>query len=193
MKTTRALLGCAVVLAASVAAHGADLESLRLFRFEFDNDTFLGSDDAFSAGWSAQVHSPLRDEWPHGLAGWIGRLPTLRDDGEGGRIVRWSWGITQFIITPRDVTIAAPQRDDAPWAGMLGGYASWSAYDDRRLAAFQLYLGCIGPCSQAEDAQTFVHKDLGFGDTPAGWRNQLDDDVLFNVGYEYRRKLWSSS
>jgi hypothetical protein len=24
---------------------------LKMFRFEFDNDTFLGSDDAFTAGW----------------------------------------------------------------------------------------------------------------------------------------------
>ena len=50
---------------------------MKLFRFEFDNDTFLGSDDAFSAGWSVQVHSQLLDEWTPGLAGWIGRFPTL--------------------------------------------------------------------------------------------------------------------
>ena len=193
MRTTRVLLACAVALAASAAAHGADADAQRLFRFELDNDTFLGSDDAFSAGWSVQIHSPLLDEWPHGLAGWIGRLPTLDNDGEGDRVVRWSWGITQFIITPRDVTIAAPQPNDAPWAGILGGYASWSAYDDRRLAAFQMYLGCIGPCSRAEEAQTFVHRDLGLGATPAGWRNQIDDNVLFNLGYEYRHKLWAGS
>ena len=47
-----------------------------------------------------------------------------------GRIARWAWGITQLIITPEDVTIAAPQPDDAPWAGLLGGYVSWAAYDN---------------------------------------------------------------
>jgi hypothetical protein len=164
---------------------------MKLFRFEFDNDTFVGSDDAFTAGWSIQLHSQLLDQWPPALAGWIGRFPSLGDDGDGERIVRWSWGITQLIITPEDVTIAAPQPDDAPWAGLLGGYVSWSAYDNRRLAALQAYLGCIGPCSQAEDVQTFVHNNLGFGERPEGWANQLDDNVLVNLNYEYRHKLWA--
>jgi lipid A 3-O-deacylase len=178
---------------AAAEPRSADIRDLKLFRFEFDNDTFVGSDDGFSAGWSIQVHSPLHDEWKPGLAGWIGRLPTLGDDGDGGRIVRSSWGVTQLIITPADVTIPAAQPNDAPWAGLLGGYASWSAYDDRRLAALQFYVGCIGPCSQAEDVQGFVHDDLGFGEIPRGWANQLEDELLFNVNYEYRRKLWASA
>jgi hypothetical protein len=166
---------------------------MKLFRFEFDNDTFVGSDDAFSAGWSVQVHSRLLDEWTPGLAGWIGKIPTLGDDGEGGRVARWGWGITQIIITPANVNLASPQPNDSPWAGMLGGYVSWSAYDNRRLGALQLYLGCIGPCSHAQEVQTFVHDKLQLGQHPNGWGNQLDDRVLFNVNYEYRHKLWSGA
>jgi hypothetical protein len=105
--------------------------------------------------------------------------------------VRSAWGVTQLILTPEDITIAEPQPDDAPWAAMLGGYVSWMSYDNRRLAALQAYLGCRGPCSQGEDVQGFAHDDLGFGERPAGWRNQLDDKVLFNVNYEYRYKLWA--
>jgi hypothetical protein len=199
MKTLRKWPGCAVVLALLAGAgqpSTADelpeqLRDMKVFRFEFDNDTFVGSDDAFSAGWSVQVHSQFLDEWPPGLAGWIGRMPTLDDDGEGERIVRWSWGITQLIITPQDVAVAAAQPNDAPWAGLLGGHVAWTAYDNERLAALQLYLGCMGPCSQAEDAQKFVHDDLGFGEPPQGWQNQLEDEALFNLSYEYRRKIWS--
>jgi hypothetical protein len=167
-----------------------DWRDTKSFRFEFDNDTFVGSDDAFTAGWSVQVHSPPRDEWAAGLPRWIGRFPTLGDDGVGGRVVRQGWGITQLIVTPKNVSEAAPQADDWPWAGLLGGYVSWSAYDDRRLAALQLYVGCIGPCSQADDVQRFVHNHLRFGEPPAGWANQLDDDALVNVNYEYRYKVW---
>jgi lipid A 3-O-deacylase len=169
------------------------VRDMKLFRFEFDNDTFLGSDDAFSAGWSIQIHSAMLDEWSPGLEGWIGRLPTLGDDGQGGRIVRWSWGVPQLILTPQDVTIPTPQLDDAPWAGMLGAYVAWTAYDNRRLAAVQAYLGCIGPCSQAEQVQKFVHNTLGFGERPEGWSNQIDDEILVNLNYEYRRKLWASA
>jgi hypothetical protein len=49
----------------------------------------------------------------------------------------------------------------------LGGYVSWSAYDNRRLAAVQAYLGCIGPCSRAEEVQKLVHNGLGAGHPPA--------------------------
>ena len=38
-----------------------------------------------------------------------------------------------------------------------------------------------------------MHEDLGFGEMPEGWSNQLDNDVLVNLNYEYRRKLWTSS
>lgn len=187
------LLGCVGVVEAAADEPSVDVRDLKLFRFEFDNDTFVGSDDAFSAGWSVQVHSEMLDEWSPGLRGWIGRVPGLHDDGEGGRIIRWSWGITQLIITPTDVMIAAAQPNDAPWAGLLGGYASWAAYDNRRLAALQLYLGCMGPCSQAEDVQGFIHDDLGWGEMPEGWGNQLDDKLLANINYEYRHKLWRSA
>ena len=171
-RTARLARAIALVASAAVGQSAAadepgdTLFDRKLFRFEFDNDTFVGSDDAFSAGWSIQVHSPLLDEWTPGLAGWIGRIPTLGDDGEGERIVRWSWGVTQLILTPKDVTIAAPQPDDAPWAGMLGGYVSWSAYDNQRLAALQMYLGCMGPCSKAEDVQKLVHNHLGLARSP---------------------------
>jgi hypothetical protein len=177
----------------SAAEPARDLREMKLFRFEFDNDTFVGSDDAFSAGWSIQFHSRLADEWVPGLAGWIGRIPTLGDDGKGGRVTRWAWGLTQIIITPTNVTQASAQANDAPWAGLLGGYASWSSYDNKRLGALQLYLGCTGPCSHAQEAQTFVHDHLHLGDHPSGWGNQLDDKVLFNVNYEYRHKLWSGA
>jgi hypothetical protein len=189
-----AAVGCAAVGDAPAAEEpGLNVRDMKLFRFEFDNDTFVGSDDAFTAGWSIQVHSPMLDEWSPGLERWIGRLPTLSDDDEGERIVRTSWGVTQLIITPDDVTIAAPQLDDAPWAGLLGGYVSWSAYDNRRLAALQVYVGCIGPCSHAEDVQKFVHSNLDFGERPEGWSNQLDDEFLVNLNYEYRRKVWASA
>src|SRR5262249_44291502 len=132
---TLALTFCAAVAPAARASNDPpkDPWKLYLFRFEFDNDTFLGSDDAFSAGWSFQVHSRLDDTWHPNYAKWIGRFPGLGDDGRGGRIVRWAAGIGQMIITPKDISIATPQPNDAPWAGVLTASTSWSAYDNQRL------------------------------------------------------------
>lgn len=190
----------AIVLAAVVLASPAiaaddspkapeDPWKLYLFRFEFDNDNLLGSDDAFSAGWSFQVHSRLDDTWHPGYAKWIGKFPGLGDDGKGGRIARWAAGIGQVIVTPQDISLETFQPTDVPYAGILLAGESWSAYDNRRMAALQLLVGCMGPCSGAEAVQTFVHDDLGLGETPMGWDNQLAEEWLGNANYEYRYKI----
>lgn len=185
-----ALLAAAAIAPAAAADDPPkDFRRLHLFRFEFDNDNFLGSDDAFTAGWSFQVHSPLDDVWGPGYAKWIGRVPGLGDDGQGGRIVRWAVGLNQIILTPADISIEAPQPDDVPWAGILDISLSWSAYDNKRMAALQVLAGCMGPCSGAESVQKFIHEDLGFGEPPQGWDNQLAEKWLGNANYEYRYKI----
>jgi hypothetical protein len=187
-----------VLLAAGAPTLAADKPvkdpwKLYLLRFEFDNDTYLGSDDAFSAGWSLQLHSRFDDTWHPGYAKWIGRFPGLGDDGHGGRVVRWAYGIGQLIITPTDISIDTPQPDDAPWAGILLASGSWSAYDNRRLGALQFVVGCMGPCSGAESVQKFIHNDLGFGEPPQGWDNQLAEKWLVNSNYEYRYKVFADN
>jgi hypothetical protein len=188
----RRALGPEVALSSAVAAQGQyDMHDRFMLRFEFDNDILLSSDDAFTAGWSLQLHSPMLDSWAGPLLRWIGRLPGLGDDGTGGRLVRWSTGLSQAISTPKDVTIAEPQPGDVPWAGTLGFHGTVSSYDNRRLSATQVYLGCTGPCSHAEDVQRFVHEDLGMGDPPAGWSNQLESKVLGNLNLASSHKLWA--
>src|SRR6267143_6431311 len=107
----------------------------------------------------------------------------------GGRSRAGRWESRRSLSLPKDVSNPAPQPNDAPWAGMLGAAVSWSANDNRRLAALQVYAGCMGPCAAAEPVQKFVHGDLGLGPTPKGWDNQLVNKALFNVNYEYRYKL----
>lgn len=161
-------------------------------RFEFDNDSVFGSDDAFSAGWSLQYHGAIEDTWRGPLAPFLANSGILGDDGAGGRVVRRSMGITQLIATPEDLSIAELQPDDVPYAGVLGVYHAWAAYDNRRLAAVQLYAGYMGPDSCAEDVQKFVHNDMGLSDAdPKGWDNQLDKEWLGNVNLAWRWKLFA--
>ncbi|MBZ0111446.1 MAG: lipid A deacylase LpxR family protein [Thermoanaerobaculia bacterium] len=163
----------------------------KMLRFEFDNDILSGSDDAFTAGWSLQLHSGLLESWEGPLAP-LGRVPGLGDDGDSGRAVRWAVGLTQTIVTPRDITVAEAQPEDWPWAGILGIFGSFTSFDNQRLVAAQVFLGCMGPCSHADSVQRFAHEDLGLSsDSPAGWDNQLEDQVLANLNLGGRYKLWS--
>jgi len=182
------------LFAAATAAFAAEPPDHRgrLFRFEFDNDTFLGSDDAFTAGWSLQLHTATQETWTGPARRSIALIPGLGDDGQGGRVVRRGYTLSQQIVTPNDITIAEAQPDDAPWAGVLALSASWAAFDDMRLCAFQITVACVGPCSGAEKAQKFVHEDLHRGATPRGWDNQLEQQWVANVVYGASWKLLRS-
>lgn len=155
---------------------------LSVIRFEFDNDLYLDSDNGFTAGWSLQYHTAPRPE----LVARVRRLPGFKGSTP---TVRWSYGLSQIMVTPDDLTTTELQPDDAPYAGTLGVHAALAAFDNRRLAAVQLYLGCMGPCSGAEEAQKFVHNDLGRGEEPLGWDNQLETEWLGNLNLEGRWKL----
>jgi hypothetical protein len=49
----------------------------------------------------------------------------------------------------------------------------------------------MGPCSGAGQVQKVIHEDLGFGDPPLGWDNQLSNQALANLNYEYRCKIYA--
>lgn len=158
---------------------------LSVIRFEFDNDTFLDSDNGFTAGWSLQYHTAPRP----GLVAAVRHLP-----GFGGRspTVRWSFGLSQLMVTPDDLSVTELQPLDAPYAGTLGVHAALAAFDNERLAAAQLYVGCRGPCSGAEETQKLIHELVSSAE-PQGWDNQLDTELLANLNLEGRWKLWAPS
>ena len=186
----------ATIPTAAAAAEPAGERAV--WRVSFDNDIVSQSDDGYTAGWSLERHSAAWDTWEgsrlSGFSRLVGRIvPGLGDDGEGGRLVRTAWGASQIMQTPNEISDPSLQLDDVPWAGTLGLFGSWTAVDDRRLNAVQLYIGCMGPCSQADEIQTFVHEDLDLHVIPEGWHTQLDTEALVNLNYMVRRKVASSS
>ncbi|NJN63594.1 MAG: lipid A deacylase LpxR family protein [Acidobacteria bacterium] len=193
LNTLVVLATLSIVLLLPAAAAGAEeatSSSGRLLRVQYDNDAFMSSDDVFTAGWGFEFHSAATDVWPDRFSrSVISRLPGMSDDGADGRVVRRAIGLSQQIVTPKRLRVAELQPHDAPWAGRLGIYASWLSIDNRRLAAFQVYIGCMGPCSQAEEVQRFVHEDLDKGADPLGWHNQLSGEELLNLNYTFRRKI----
>jgi len=170
------------------------LEVRNLWRIEWANDAVVSSDNAFTNGFSVQRHSHQHDLWedmgPSKFSRWISRtVPGLGD--AGGRIVKRGSGVTQVMMTPEDISNPEPQLDDVPWAGALGWSDSWYAYDNKRLNAFQVYVGILGPASLAEQTQILVHSLIG-ADEPNGWDNQLKTEPLLNINYAYKYKLVSS-
>lgn len=179
----------ALLLSGSLFAEGP------LWRFEFDNDIVGGSDDFFSAGWSLQRHTGAATSWDEMdmtlFSRWVtAHVPGI--SGGEGMAVRRGTGLSQVIQTPKDISDPELIEDDVPYAGVLSVANSWTALSDEKLTTFQILVGVLGPASLAEEAQKFVHNDLGMGDDPMGWDHQLSNELLLNLNMSTAHKLWRS-
>lgn len=181
------MLGC---FSSNVLADDFNLDSPRnngMWRFEIDNDAFLGADSNFSNGWSIQYHTLRYSTWEETdtfvWIKWVGQhFPTLGDEGS---IVRFARGIGQNLITPDDITSPNPPAGDLPYAGTLHYNLSWQRFNSETASVFQYNIGLLGEEAFGEEVQTFVHDDLGAGETPMGWDTQRDTELILNLGYTH--------
>jgi len=193
----RVLLLIFIICFNVLLTHHADASETPLaerakWRFEVDNDAFGGSDDFFTNGIFIQRHTPACRSWDDvhqwTMGRWIVKnIPGL-DDGEG----LWSKrgiGVGHVMQTPDEIETSLFIEDDVPYAATLGVASSWYSFNDDRLAAFQLYLGMVGPAACGREVQRFAHVDMGWGEDPLGWRHQLENEPLINLNYRYDYKL----
>ncbi|MEO0514698.1 MAG: lipid A deacylase LpxR family protein [Planctomycetota bacterium] len=110
------------------------------------------------------------------IADWLG-LPA---DGTAVGLT-----LVQQIFTPDNIGLAVPDPDDRPYAGYLylGGY--WQREKDNVFDHVELDLGVVGPSSQAEAAQEWIH-DV-FDETDPNWTTQLGDEFAYNLAL---RRKW---
>lgn len=104
------------------------------------------------------------------------------------RTLAYSFG--QKMFTPDDITLATPQPNDLPYAGLLYAAADFNASAPRHADLFRLTLGLVGPWSLAEQTQKAAHKLVG-ADEPRGWDHQLGNEIVFSALYERRHLLAS--
>ena len=109
--------------------------------------------------------------------------------------VNTGFAIGQNMYTPGDITIAAPQLDDRPWAGLLyGSRIARIRYHDATFGAaredrVEVSLGVVGPASLAGATQTWWHDDIINADHPEGWHNQLRNEPVVQLRYESALRL----
>jgi hypothetical protein len=165
-------------------------------RVTFENDSFLNpfptrTDRYYTHGMKAEWLRPERRSDAHFLPGirheaWCS---LICGKGAAQGHVNTGYAIAHNMYTPDDISIAAAQPQDRPWAGML--YASRIArvsYEQESLKAqrqdrIELSFGLVGPASFAKELQVGWHK-LGGWVHPAGWDNQLRNEPIAQLRYE---------
>jgi len=152
--------------------------------FTVDNDVFTGSDNNYTNGlgvtWvSADLNSYDDDRFASKWGRFWSFLPFVGDDGY---TTYASWTLAQEMNTPDDIENPNPPTDDQPYSGILYVDSLLYAKKERWAHVWELKLGVVGPASQGEGVQKDFHKLIG-GQEPMGWRTQLPNEPVINVGY----------
>ena len=153
------------------------------FGVQVENDIFgEGTDEHYSHGsrLSYLTDDLPADSWQRRIADW---LPFA----QRGQEARASFALGQSIFTPVDLSNPNLILNDRPYAGWL--YASYgfvlgprrsetlsrlASTKIDRLDTFEISLGVVGPASQAEEVQKFIHKLIGAEDPKSRSRKLLN-------------------
>lgn len=102
----------------------------------------------------------------------------------------FGWGIMQTIITPYDLHLTIPDKNDYPYSGAL--FALHTLQSSNPIKKYNLQtewmIGVSGPPSLARQAQTFVHRLVNF-ERPRGWDHQLPAGLLLNLALSGEKLL----
>ena len=155
------------------------------FSFVLENDVFYNLDRDYTNGVQfAWTSGPVKAD-----ACWECDVARVLPFFDGSGQMRVNYALGQSMFTPSDITLVNPPLTDRPYAGWLYGSlgviskvdpinSSWS-----HLEQLQLSLGVVGPSSEAEQVQTFVHQLIG-SNKPMGWDTQLKDEPTLLLTYE---------
>jgi hypothetical protein len=95
--------------------------------------------------------------------------------------------VGQNLYTPRDISIAAAQPNDRPWAAWLylGGVAQRAR--GNRLNTVEFDLGVVGPAALGEPVQKGWHRLIDVRQ-PKGWDNQGPSEASFMISFLHKRR-----
>ncbi|MGZ9032357.1 MAG: lipid A deacylase LpxR family protein [Burkholderiaceae bacterium] len=149
-----------------------------------ENDIGTGSDNNYTNGFGVTWVSKSIDTYEEQsfVRRWGQFWSFLPFVGNEGHRTYAAWSVAQEMHTPDDITVPNPPLDDQPYAGVL--YLDNVIYSKgpRMTHAWQLRVGVVGPASQAEHVQRWIH-DLVNSDEPMGWDTQLPNEPVLNIGY----------
>jgi len=162
----------------------------RTFGLVIENDALTGDDSGYTSGFGAigslgpfprfDADNVLDLMLPLVERTWIATLPN--------RSRARAYALSQVMQTPPDITVAAPQPNELPWAAALTADMVLYAFDDDDADRLTLTVGVVGPWALGEQSQTLVHEAIG-SDEPLGWDNQLDNELVLRAEAARSRRM----
>jgi len=192
MKTIFSILLSLIAPSIALAQLGQDIHPAHFgaLSFYFENDAFTGTDRDYTNGarisWTSPNLKRFSDDTNVGsVAGWFDDAPGTGDSSYERNV---AISIGQSMFTPVDVRNQALVLNERPYAGWLyvGLGLVWKKPTVKNTLLFNV--GVVGPWSLAEEAQRAAHDSLGQR-SPAGWDNQLRNEVGITASYERKWRI----
>lgn len=154
-----------------------------------ENDSFGGSDQYYTNGIKIGGGIPADK-----VIGLFSRPPNaLLDFISDGGSNHFGLFIGQNLYTPKDITIAAPQPNDRPWAAWAYIGAVAQSVKDDRLHTVEFDLGFVGAPALGKPVQTFWHDYIVDAPEPQGWGNQIRAEPGLMLAYVHKRRYGPST
>jgi len=96
--------------------------------------------------------------------------------------------MAQGMFTPADKDRSVPGPNDRPYAGVLAFGLTLHIEKETSYHGLKFVTGIVGPWSLANETQNSIHDLIG-NDKSQGWDDQLYNEPIFNLAYEYRHKF----
>ena len=170
---TRNTLGSSLLLILLVLPGVA--ENRGAFTFHLENDLFAGADRYYTHGVRLTWITP--DRMSNGT------------DPLSRHAIAFSLG--QNIYTPYEIERKDLLKDDRPYAGITYFTLALHRKNGQTMDTFEFLLGIIGPSSLAAEMQRFVHS-LYRGTQPQGWQHQLKDEIVFDMVFDKKWRIFRS-
>lgn len=154
-----------------------------------ENDSFGDTDQGYTNGIKIGGGIP---------ADKVSRLFTLPPDTllnaiTDGASNHFGLFIGQNLYTPRDITIAAPQPNDRPWAAWAYLGAVAQSVKENRLHTVEVDVGFVGAPALGKQVQTFWHDHVVDAPEPQGWGNQIRAEPGLMLTYVHKRRYGPST
>ncbi|CAN7163844.1 lipid A deacylase LpxR family protein [Massilia sp. LjRoot122] len=153
-----------------------------------DNDSWFKTDRYYTNGIQFSART-AQDERGELVRRWTNGACRLFGCGDA-RFMLSQHSVGQLMYTPADITIAAAQPFDRPWAGLLYAERQWLflAPDGAAITTLTAQAGVTGRLSLAEPAQKLFHRIMD-RPAPQGWDHQVGNTLALLVSAE-RRSAW---
>jgi hypothetical protein len=158
-----------------------NIPSNHYFRFYYENDFVTIIDYYYTSGMNMEWVKPSFQKNPLNKVFF----------GVPGSKMKYGLALDHYAFTPVHIAEHAILYGDRPYAGCISINSFRIATDEKkkRQISTSLALGLIGPATQWESVQTFLHKHLIAAPQPQGWDHQIRNDLILNYKVNFEKNL----